>query len=444
MIVSVKINALIFCVKPIITLVRRAYIIKKPNTIKMKKFKLGVSLFSVAICLFLFSCVKDDVIEVSEEKLEEAPVIKFNQSTAIEGQYIIVYKQDVTPIQRRIITKDNYESFTNEVKTFTHKVLKRNQIGDKVIMHAYAKTIQGASLQLTDQEVSILRKDKNIAYIEQDQIVSVTMGGPPGGGGGGGGSAAQVTPYGITRIGGAIDGTSAGTAWIIDSGIDLDHEDLNVDVSRSLSFLGGGGGNLSPEDQNGHGTHVAGTVGAIDNEIGVVGAAAGATLVAIRVLDRRGSGSISGVIAGVDHVGANASSGDAANMSLGGGQSSALDAAVIAASSTCPFALAAGNESTHANSSSPGRANGDNLYTVSSMNSSDNWSSFSNYGNPPVDYCAPGSSVYSTYKGGGYATLSGTSMAAPHVCGILLIGGITSSGTVNNDPDGNADPIAHH
>ena len=410
----------------------------------MKKFKLGVSLFSVAICLFLFSCVKDDVIEVSEEKLEEAPVIKFNQSTAIEGQYIIVYKQDVTPIQRRIITKDNYESFTNEVKTFTHKVLKRNQIGDKVIMHAYAKTIQGASLQLTDQEVSILRKDKNIAYIEQDQIVSVTMGGPPGGGGGGGGSAAQVTPYGITRIGGAIDGTSAGTAWIIDSGIDLDHEDLNVDVSRSLSFLGGGGGNLSPEDQNGHGTHVAGTVGAIDNEIGVVGAAAGATLVAIRVLDRRGSGSISGVIAGVDHEGANASSGDAANMSLGGGQSSALDAAVIAASSTCPFALAAGNESTHANSSSPGRANGDNLYTVSSMNSSDNWSSFSNYGNPPVDYCAPGSSVYSTYKGGGYATLSGTSMAAPHVCGILLIGGITSSGTVNNDPDGNADPIAHH
>ena len=355
-----------------------------------------------------------------------------------------MFKQDVTPIQRRIITKDNYESFTNEVKTFTHKVLKRNQIGDKVIMHAYAKTIQGASLQLTDQEVSILRKDKNIAYIEQDQIVSVTMGGPPGGGGGGGGSAAQVTPYGITRIGGAIDGTSAGTAWIIDSGIDLDHEDLNVDVSRSLSFLGGGGGNLSPEDQNGHGTHVAGTVGAIDNEIGVVGAAAGATLVAIRVLDRRGSGSISGVIAGVDHVGANASSGDAANMSLGGGQSSALDAAVIAASSTCPFALAAGNESTHANSSSPGRANGDNLYTVSSMNSSDNWSSFSNYGNPPVDYCAPGSSVYSTYKGGGYATLSGTSMAAPHVCGILLIGGITSSGTVNNDPDGNADPIAHH
>jgi hypothetical protein len=78
------------------------------------------------------------------------------------------------------------------------------------------------------------------------------------------------------------------------------------------------------------------------------------------------------------------------------------------------------------------------------MTSSDNWSSFSNYGNPPVDYCAPGSSILSTYKDGGYATMSGTSMASPHVCGILLIGGITSDGTVNGDPDGNPDPIAHH
>ena len=88
--------------------------------------------------------------------------------------------------------------------------------------------------------------------------------------------------------------------------------------------------------------------------------------------------------------------------------------------------------------------NGNNIYTVSSMSQGDNWSSFSNYGNPPVDYCAPGSSVYSTYKNGGYATLSGTSMASPHVCGILLIGGITKDGKVNGDPDSYDDDIAHH
>ena len=131
-------------------------------------------------------------------------------------------------------------------------------------------------------------------------------------------------------------------------------------------------------------------------------------------------------------------------MSLGGGFSSALNNAVQNASSACPFALAAGNESTDAGTRSPASANGPNIYTVSSMAQGDNWSSFSNYGNPPVDYCAPGSGVLSTYKGDGYATLSGTSMASPHVCGILLLGNIRSGGTVNGDPDGNADTIAIH
>jgi subtilisin family serine protease len=106
-------------------------------------------------------------------------------------------------------------------------------------------------------------------------------------------------------------------------------------------------------------------------------------------------------------------------------------------------ALAAGNESTHANNSSPARANGANIYTVSAMSTGDNWASFSNYGNPPVDYCAPGVSINSTYKGGGYTSLSGTSMASPHVAGILLLGNITSDGTVNGDPSAPADPIAH-
>ncbi len=77
------------------------------------------------------------------------------------------------------------------------------------------------------------------------------------------------------------------------------------------------------------------------------------------------------------------------------------------------------------------------------MATGDVWSSFSNYGNPPVDFCAPGSSIYSTYKGGGYTTMSGTSMAAPHVCGLLLWGTVKTSGYVNGDPDGNPDPIAH-
>lgn len=130
-------------------------------------------------------------------------------------------------------------------------------------------------------------------------------------------------------------------------------------------------------------------------------------------------------------------------MSLGGPFSKAVnDGVVAAASNGIKFALAEGNESQNTNNVSPGSANGPNVYTISAMNSSDSWASFSNFGNPPVDYCAPGVSIQSTWKGGGYNTISGTSMATPHVAGILLLGTISTDGTVNNDPDGNPDPIA--
>ena len=78
------------------------------------------------------------------------------------------------------------------------------------------------------------------------------------------------------------------------------------------------------------------------------------------------------------------------------------------------------------------------------MDNADRWAYFSNYGNPPINYCAPGVSIYSTYKGGGYTTMSGTSMAAPHVCGLLLLDKLTINGYVSGDPDGKADPIAHN
>ncbi|GAB3176826.1 S8 family serine peptidase [Telluribacter humicola] len=106
------------------------------------------------------------------------------------------------------------------------------------------------------------------------------------------------------------------------------------------------------------------------------------------------------------------------------------------------FAIAAGNSSADANTASPARVNHTNVYTVSAHNSADAFASFSNFGNPPIDYCAPGVSILSTWKGGGYNTISGTSMAAPHVCGILLLGSVQTRGSVNGDPDGKPDPLA--
>lgn len=303
------------------------------------------------------------------------------------------------------------------------------------LRHVYSNAIKGFAARIPAAATGRFRANNpNITYCEQDQVMRALAGKP----GGGTTQPAQTKPWGITRVNGGAAYTSNAVVWVIDSGIDLDHPDLNVDVARSRSFVR----DTSPNDANGHGTHVAGTIAALDNSIGVVGVVAGAPVVAVRVLDQRGSGSNSGVIAGVDYVAANGVAGDVANMSLGGGVSEALDAAVVsAASKGIRFTLAAGNSSADANTSSPARANGPNVYTVSAFAQGDNWASFSNYGNPPVDLGEPGVGVLSTYKDGGYSTLSGTSMAAPHLAGILMLGAVRTSGTVAGDPDGTPDPI---
>jgi subtilisin family serine protease len=303
------------------------------------------------------------------------------------------------------------------------------------VTHVYKNSIQGfaARMPLAAAE-RMAAANPRIAFCEADQIV--TNGKP---GGGGGTQPTEVVPWGVVRVNGGTASGPFATAWVIDSGIDLTHPDLNVDTARSRSFLGG---TTTAADQNGHGTHVAGTIAARANGIGVVGVAPGAPVVAVRVLDRRGSGTNSGVIAGVDYVAGAGRSGDVANMSLGGGVSSALDAAVVAAASRgIRFTLAAGNSGVSATTTSPARANGANVYTVSAFAQGDVFASFSNFGNPPVDFAQPGVSIRSTWLAGGYNTISGTSMAAPHLAGLLLVGAVVDDGFVSGDPDGIADVI---
>lgn len=338
----------------------------------------------------------------------------------IEGQYICVF-------QPSLVAKGNVRA----------EAASAANNGQGQLKHTYENTIRGFAMNASAQGVAnMMARNPRIAFCEQDQVMSVVQGKKPGGGGTT--QPPETTPWGVTRVGGGLTGSTR-KAWVLDTGIDLDHPDLNVNTTLARSFVNESGG----DDGNGHGTHVAGTIGAIKgNGIGVVGVAPGVQVVPVKVLDRRGSGSNSGVIAGVDYAAANFAAGDVANMSLGGGFSQALNDAVIAAASRgLKFALAAGNESTSATTKSPASANGPNIYTVSSFAQGDRWSSFSNFGNPPVDFAEPGSSILSTYKGGGYATLSGTSMASPHLAGLLLLGTPRSGGTVTGDPDGNPDTI---
>lgn len=390
--------------------------------------KLHVLSTVVLAGLLIAGCSQKDTIAPAED---EALTLK---SASVAGKYIVVLKEDAD------IAKADLQTRNAKVKAKAFGLLKKYEVAGE-IEEVYETALQGFTVKMAPGQMKKMEIDPEVGYIEADKVIALSpieMNAKPGGGGGG--STSQTIPWGIGRVGGGTT-TPSGTAWVIDTGIDLDHPDLNVDVASSKTFVA----SKSADDDNGHGSHVAGTIAAIDNTIGVVGVAPGAKLVAVKVLSRSGSGSTSGVVAGIDYVAATAKTGDVANMSLGGGVSTTLDNAVInAASKGIKFALAAGNESDDANNHSPARVNGANIYTVSAMSNGDKWASFSNYGNPPIDYCAPGVSILSTWKGGGYNTISGTSMATPHVAGLLLLGTVKNGGTVSGDTDGNADIIAVH
>jgi subtilisin family serine protease len=331
------------------------------------------------------------------------------------------------------------------------------------LRHTFSTAIQGFSATVSAQAAAIIAANPQVAYYEPNRIVwaadkntrhqagthiwDAEPAPKPRPGPGHDeddddlDEPLQEIPWGIERVGGSVDGSGL-HAWIIDTGIDLDHPDLNVGYGANFVTIGL---EDSPDDANGHGTHVAGTIAAIDNDIDVVGVAPNATVHPVRVLSKSGFGMTDWIVAGIDYVAANGVAGDCANMSLGGlgHQDSIHDAITGAADLGIRFSVAAGNESADAEDYEPAHVEHPNVYTISAIDSNDVFASFSNWGDP-VDFAAPGVAITSTRMGGGVTIMSGTSMAAPHVCGILLhMAPPDTDGYAIDDPDKDPDPIAH-
>jgi subtilisin len=375
---------------------------------------------------FLFSCKKENNSPTTSQQDGCVSSRSSKAGGIIEGQYIIAYKPS-SPGEPTISTQ--------RISQMSEDVLQRNSISSSAMEKTFLGEPGGFVARLSAKEVANLKSDPAIEAIEPDRIVALstcfTVAEP------------RLITWNVNRVG---YGNGIGkTAWIIDTGIDFEHPDLTVDQTRSKSFINGVS---SADDENGHGTHVAGIIGANNNTFGVLGVASGATLVSLKVLDKNGEGSLSSIIQALGYVNANAKAGDVVNMSLGEDSVSAiLDQQVQnTAAKGIYIAIAAGNDKEPARNYSPGRANGANIFTVSAIDSLDNFASFSNFGNDVIDYAAPGVRILSTYLNGKYAYMSGTSMAAPHMAGLLLLKGrnIIRSGSAKNDPDGTADPIAHY
>jgi subtilisin len=300
----------------------------------------------------------------------------------------------------------------------------------------YQHALKGMSATVPEGRLAALQHDPRVAYVVEDMERSIS---------------AQTVPTGIQRIfadknsnidiDGSDDYRVDVDVAVIDTGVDFQHPDLNVVGGVNCATGGPFNSTCSSggDDDHYHGTHVAGTIAAIDNGSGVVGVAPGARIWAVKVLNSRGSGYSSWIIAGIDWVAANAGTIEVANMSLGGsGYSQAeYDAIQGAVNKGVAFAVAAGNDDANASNYSP--AAFDNVLTVSALadfdglpgglgsptcrtDQDDTLADFSNWGSA-VDIAAPGVCILSTYplEKGEYGTISGTSMASPHAAGALAL-----------------------
>nr|ACZ28128.1 serine proteinase [Beauveria bassiana] len=323
-------------------------------------------------------------LAIAAPVVEPAPLIEARGQT-IAGKYIVKHK----------------DTATIGIMDAASKVPNTELV--------YEKVLKGFSATLNQEQLDRLRHDPDVETIEQDAIVSINAVVRQAG-----------APWGLGRISHRARGATtydydssagAGTCvYVIDTGVYDSHPDFEGRAKQIKSFVSG------TSDGHGHGTHCAGTIGSK-----TYGVAKKASIFGVKVLEDSGSGSLSGVIAGMDFVATDrksrpCSKGTVASMSLGGGHSATVNQAAARLQASGVFvAVAAGNDNRDAAQTSP--ASEPSVCTVGATDSSDRHSSFSNFGKA-VDIFAPGTGILSTWNNGGTNTISGTSMATPHIAGL--------------------------
>ncbi|WP_149179807.1 S8 family peptidase [Streptomyces sp. TRM49041] len=371
------------------------------------------------LALALAAGTPSTVAHSAEAEFPPAATVS-DETGKIAGRYIVTLKETGT---------DRQEDVDNAVTTATEHASDMGAFVHQVYRHA----LHGYAASMTASTAATLARDPQVQSVQQDRLVRAT---------------AHSVPTGVDRVNADLSPTAAingvdtrvdADVAVIDTGVSTSHPDLNVNRSGGVNcwmpFL-------PPNDLNGHGTHVAGTIGALDNGTGVVGVAPGVRLWPVQVLNPLGMGFTSTVLCGIDYVTQHADQIDVANMSLGGagtddGNCGKTDgdpmhqAICNSVAKGVTYVVAAGNS--HADAKNTVPAAYDEVITVSALadfdgkpgglagptcraDQDDTFADFSNFGSD-VDLIAPGVCIRSTYLNGGYATMSGTSMAAPHVAG---------------------------
>ncbi|MGI8720013.1 MAG: S8 family peptidase [Nitrososphaeraceae archaeon] len=385
---------------------------------------------SYALMLILLSNLI--LVPISQTSLFKVEAQPFDRSTLLDkidqiksnAQNIVKKLRDVPgekiPNDYIVVLKDN--NFLSSASSLAGKA----RSDGATIGHIYDDALHGFSMKAPNDDVlDEIVADPGVDYVQPDVKVKAFS---------------QSLPTGVNRVDGDLSSAKSGNGkgsvnvdiGIMDSGIDLKHPDLNI--YRQVTFVSG---TTSGNDDNGHGTAVAGIAAAKDNSRGVVGLAPGARLWAIKVLDSNGIGSSSDIIEGIDYVTQHANEIDVVNLGFGAiGQNTALHSAIIkSVAAGVTYTAAAGNEGVNASSVFPasfpeviavsaivdtdGRC-GDISSIATPAGKDDTFASFSNYG-PVVDVAAPGVFIKTTTRGGSYTSFSGTSASTAHVTGAAAL-----------------------